>query len=180
MKLKAMSLIPSMAFVAASALCSASLCVGAWGQGAPAAASSQSATERLREVTYQTSSNDGLGPAEILSDTRGVNFQPYVSEVLRTIYGQWVDLLPDEARTPTLAKGQTDIRFTIKPNGEVASMHLDANTHDGALNQAAWGAIASLKKFPPLPTAFTGPDLELRIHFRVNTTAAGGDSSTSR
>jgi hypothetical protein len=107
--------------------------------------------------------------AEILSDTRGVDFGPYVKALLLSIRTQWIQLLPDETRPPTNAKGGTDIRFAILPNGTLGpSMHLDASTHDFKLDRAAWGAISTQKTFPPLPAEFTGPNLELRIRFRVN------------
>lgn len=123
---------------------------------------------RLPAISYAVTGDAGGGAAEILSDTRGVNFQPYIKQILQEIYTQWTHLLPDEAHPPTLAKGETDIRFKILPDGQIGAMLLDGNTHDESLNKAAWGAVAEVKQFPPLPATFTGPHLELRVRFRVN------------
>lgn len=109
---------------------------------------------------------------EILSDTQGVDFQPYLKDAIHQIYGQWLKLMPDEAR-PQLMKGDTQIRFTINPDGTIAAMHLDKSALDEELNRAAWGAITGVGKFSPLPSAFHGPDLELRIHFVANQSAGG-------
>ena len=49
---------------------------------------------------------------DVLSDTRGVNFSPYLKEVLPAIRGRWIALLPEQARPPTSAIGETDVRFT--------------------------------------------------------------------
>ncbi len=110
----------------------------------------------------------GMGPAEILSDTQGVNFNPYLQRILREIYDQWIPLIPEEARPPLSKSGITMIRFTILPDGTIGGMHLDGSTHDDALNHAAWGSITGVNQFPPLPSQFHGPNLELRIHYLVN------------
>jgi TonB family protein len=111
----------------------------------------------------------GAGP-EILSDTQGVNFQPYLARIMREIYEQWIPLIPEEAQPPLNKQGVTQIRFTINPDGTIAAMHLDGSTHDDALNRAAWGSITGVGQFPPLPKEFHGPNLELRIHYLVNKT----------
>lgn len=112
--------------------------------------------------------NLGVGPAEILSDTQGVNFQPYLTRILREIYDTWIPLIPEEARPPLMKSGVTQIRFTILPDGSIGGMHIDGSTNDDALNRAAWGSITGVNQFPPLPPQFHGPNLELRIHYLVN------------
>jgi TonB family protein len=109
----------------------------------------------------------GAGP-EILSDTQGVNFEPYLQRIMREIYEQWLPLIPEEAQPPLRKQGMTVVRFTINPDGTIAAMHLDGSTHDDALNRAAWGSITGVGQFPPLPKQFHGPNLELRIHYLVN------------
>ena len=110
----------------------------------------------------------GMGPAEVLSDTKGVNFDPYLQRILREIYDQWIPLIPEEARPPLSKSGTTLIRFIINPDGSIGGVYLDGSTHDSALNKAAWGSITGVGQFPPLPSQFTGPNLELRIHYLVN------------
>jgi outer membrane biosynthesis protein TonB len=104
---------------------------------------------------------------EVLSDTRGVDFSPYLNTIIHSIRDRWIVLLPGEAHPPTAMKGETDIRFTILPDGTVSYMHLDASTHHIPLDRAAWGAIAT-SKLGTLPAGFIGPNLELRLRFRVN------------
>lgn len=110
----------------------------------------------------------GMGPAEILSDTQGVNFNPYLRRILQEIYDEWIPLIPEEARPPLRKSGVTMVRFTILPDGTIGAMHLDGSTHDDALNKAAWGSITGVGQFPALPSQFHGPNLELRIHYLVN------------
>ncbi|WP_052200510.1 hypothetical protein [Terriglobus sp. TAA 43] len=117
---------------------------------------------------------------EVLSDTRGVSFSPYLKTILSAIRTNWLELLPLEAHPPTSIKGETDIRFTILPDGTLGpnSMHVDGSTHVSALDVPAWAAIVKTK-FPPLPKKFDGPGLELRIKFRVNLQDNEGLSHTS-
>jgi outer membrane biosynthesis protein TonB len=107
---------------------------------------------------------------EILSDTQGVDFAKYLARLLADIKRGWLPLIPEEARPPLNKQGITGVRFAILPDGRIApgSMHLDYSTHDVAIDRAAWGSITGLGQAQPLPKEFHGPNLELRIEFRVN------------
>ncbi len=109
-----------------------------------------------------------MGGAEILSDTQGVDFNPYLRRLLADIYRNWLPLIPEEAKPPLSKQGETLVRFTILPDGRIGGMWLDGSTHDDAINRSAWGSITSEGQFPPLPSQFHGPNLELRIHYFVN------------
>lgn len=111
-----------------------------------------------------------LGGAEVLSDTQGVDFGPYLRRILADIKRNWDPLIPNEAEAPLFKQGETFIRFTINPDGSIGAMHLDGSTHDDAINRSCWGSITSEGQFPPLPAQFKGPNLELRIHYLVNRT----------
>lgn len=105
---------------------------------------------------------------DILSDTMGVDFNPYLKRIIYEIYHTWLPLIPEEARPPLNKQGETLIRFTILPDGRIGAMTLDGSTHDQAIDRAAWGSITGVGQFPPLPKEFHGPNLELRIHYLVN------------
>ncbi|MEO6982052.1 MAG: TonB C-terminal domain-containing protein [Edaphobacter sp.] len=107
---------------------------------------------------------------EVLSDTQGVDFGPYLRRILGDIRRTWIPLIPEEARPPLNKQGETLIRFTILPDGRIGAMSLDASSHDQSINRAAWGGITGVGQFPPLPASFHGPQLELRIDFLVNMT----------
>lgn len=109
-----------------------------------------------------------MGPAEVLSDTQGVDFGPYLSRVLDAVRRNWYNLIPEEARPPLLKKGKVSIEFAIMPNGKVAGMTLRGPSGDVALDRAAWGGITASNPFAPLPSEFHGPYLALRFHFFYN------------
>ncbi len=146
---------------------SAIYCVSALAAMCVCAAGAQEAAPRDGSSGTQVQRGVHLLPAsvELLSDTQGVNFQPYMKLLLSRMDGQGTPLLPAVAR---LNPGETVIRFTIHPDGTIAAMHLDGSTHDVAMDRAAWEAITGVEKFAALPQEFHGPDLELRIHFVVS------------
>ena len=115
----------------------------------------------------QSAPNQRSG-VEILTDTQGVDFGPYIKTALATIKKNWLPLIPEEARPPANAQGETLIRFTITPDGKISAMHLDQSSQHDNIDRAAWGAITGVGQFPPLPTEFRGPKLELRIDFLTN------------
>ncbi len=138
------------------------------GQTSEHPSSTVASSQQAKDGTTQT----GLGAealgTDILTDTQGVDFSPYLRQVLPMIKRSWLNLLPEEARTPFNLQGETLIRITISPDGKIGAMHLDASTRQVKLDRAAWGAITGIGQLPPLPADFSGPNLELRIHFIVN------------
>ncbi len=108
------------------------------------------------------------GNLEVLSDTQGVDFGPYLSRVLQAVRMNWYAIIPEAARPPLLKRGKVSIQFVILPNGKVAGMQLIGPSGDVSLDRAAWGGITASDPFAPLPTQFHGPYLALRFHFFYN------------
>lgn len=109
------------------------------------------------------------GAVDILSDTMGVDFGPYIQRVIYDTKRAWYPIIPEEAQPPLLKQGRVGIRFKILPNGSVApgSMVLELPSGDVALDKAAWAGI-TYAGYPPLPKNFKGPYLELRFFFLYN------------
>jgi outer membrane biosynthesis protein TonB len=105
------------------------------------------------------------GNLEILSDTKGVDFKPYLSKPIQQVRKNWLNLIPEEARPPQLAQGKTSIEFAVLPTGQVAGMKIVHQSGKVSLDRAAWGGIVASHSFDPLPRQFTGDFLALRMHF---------------
>jgi TonB family protein len=105
------------------------------------------------------------GALEILSDTQGVDFGPYLQRILEDVRQNWYLLIPQSAE---MKKGKLAIEFAITKDGKVADMRLIASSGDVALDRPAWGSITNSNPFPPLPNQFTGPYLALRFRFYYN------------
>ena len=105
---------------------------------------------------------------EVLSDTMGVDFGPYLARVLHDVRENWYNLIPEVARAPLMKKGKVSIEFAIMKDGSVQGMRLMSPSGDVSLDRAAWGGITGSNPFPPLPGEFGGQYLALRFHFYYN------------
>jgi TonB family protein len=105
------------------------------------------------------------GAFDILSDTQGVDFGPYLERILQNVRENWYHLIPESAE---MKKGKLAIEFAITKDGNVADMKLVASSGDVALDRPAWGSITASNPFPPLPSQFNGPYLSLRFRFYYN------------
>jgi TonB family protein len=105
----------------------------------------------------------------ILSDTQGVDFQPYLQRMRQITQSGWKPLMPKEVEAPVFKTGEVVICFKVLPSGRLmdGSMVLEGRSGDTALDRAAWGAIQTAV-FPPLPAEFKGPYLEIRFCFMYN------------
>jgi TonB family protein len=105
---------------------------------------------------------------EILSDTMGVDFGPYLKRLKISVMDHWEPLIPEVARPPMMKKGALIIEFAILRNGSVQGLRLVSSSGDLALDRAAFGSITSADPFNPLPPDFKGDFLKLRARFIYN------------
>jgi len=108
-----------------------------------------------------------LGNLEVLSDTMGVDFGPYLQRILHDVKQNWYDAIPESAQ---FKHGNLIIEFAITKDGKVAGMKLVATSGDVPLDRAAWAGITASDPFPPLPSEFGGQYLALRFRFYYNPT----------
>jgi outer membrane biosynthesis protein TonB len=106
-----------------------------------------------------------VGGLDVLSDTMGVDFGPYLDRVLHIVKQNWINEIPEGAR---YKKGKLAIEFAILKDGRVAGMQRVASSNDITLDRAAWGGITASNPFPPLPAEFKGQYLALRFYFYYN------------
>jgi TonB family protein len=153
-----------------------------FGGGMSAGSSIEQAARAVAEHrgggTYGGGGGDyGVGPGgsarvrgnlEVLSDTQGVDFGPYLERVLQAVRMNWYNLIPEEARPPLLKRGKVAIEFAITKDGKVAGMRIVGPSGDTPLDRAAWGGITASSPFAPLPNEFHGPYLALRFRFYYN------------
>ena len=125
---------------------------------------------RIVEVTESRNTQPlrATNDADILSDTKGVNFDAYVRQVIEATQKTWFPLIPGSARPPSNKAGRVAIRFKIYPDGHVKEMLLEIPSADIYLDRAAWGAVNAASPYPRLPQDFKGPFLQLRLNFYYN------------
>jgi TonB family protein len=108
------------------------------------------------------------GGAEILSDTMGVDFDPYLRRIVYDTERAWWPTIPEVAQPPLNKQGRVLIRFKIMKDGSVKEMKLEGPSGDVSLDRSAWAGILGASPFPQLPKEFKGPYLELRFYFLYN------------
>jgi TonB family protein len=102
----------------------------------------------------------------ILSDTRGVDFGPYLARVVFNVRRNWYSMIPVSAKLGQ--KGRVVIVFEIVKDGSVPQLRLIAGSGADPLDRAALGSIRASHPFPPLPAEFTGEHLVLQFTFLYN------------
>ena len=111
----------------------------------------------------------GTGGVQILSPTNGVDFSSWLARWHYDTERTWDPLIPDEVNPPINKAGVVVIEFKVLPNGRLMpdSVRLVGRSGDTALDRAAWGALTG-SSYPPLPSDFHGPYLELQAYFLYN------------
>jgi outer membrane biosynthesis protein TonB len=106
-----------------------------------------------------------VGPFEILSDTMGVDFGPYLQRLLHVVRENWVNGIPESA---VMKKGRVVIEFAILKDGTVAGIINVDSSCDSPLDRAAYAGIKGSFPCQSLPSDFGGPYLGLRFAFYYN------------
>lgn len=105
---------------------------------------------------------------EILTPTEGVDFSDYMNRLLASVRRNWYAVMPESAQLGD--QGRVLLQFRIMRNGTVRAEDPNQLLSSGKepLDRAAISAIRSSNPFQPLPPAFSGPYIDLRIMFLYN------------
>ena len=84
----------------------------------------------------------------ILSDTHGVEFNPYLRHIRQIINSSWIPLIPKEADAPVSKSGEVVICVKILPNGRLmdGGMVLEGRSGDEALDRATKSTWHQLRR----------------------------------
>jgi TonB family protein len=104
----------------------------------------------------------------ILSDTRGVDFGPYLARIVYIVRRNWLAVIPESARLGE--RGRVGVVFEILKDGSMPQERMVASSGSDPLDRAAYNGIHASAPFPPLPQEFTGNHLVLQFIFLYNLT----------
>ena len=104
---------------------------------------------------------------ELLSDPRGVDFRPYLTQVLAAVRRNWLAVIPESARLG-MTRGRTLIQFSVARNGSVPKLVIARSSGTAPLDRAAVAGISASNPFPPLPGEYLGKDIRLQFTFLYN------------
>ncbi len=118
--------------------------------------------------TQSGASAKALDQLEILTDTMGVDFGPYLTQVVKTIKKTWYDAMPRSVYPPEMKQGRVAVELSIQKDGKIKDMKIHTSSGDIALDRAAWASITASSPFAALPSEFGGQTLGLRLYFYYN------------
>ncbi len=132
------------------------------GRGGGSSPGPGDSTEQMNNLRPNFSTE---GPI-ILSDTRGVDFGPYLARIVFIVRRNWYAVIPEAAILGQ--KGRVAVDFAILKDGSVPELQTVASSGYDSLDHAALAGIRASIPFPPLPDEFTGNHLRLRFIFLYN------------
>ncbi|PWT98847.1 MAG: hypothetical protein C5B51_28440 [Terriglobia bacterium] len=103
---------------------------------------------------------------ELLSDPQGVDFRPYLTQVLAAVRRNWMAVIPESAKLGR--RGRVGIQFSIARTGSVPKLVIVSNSGTDALDRAAVAGISASNPFPPLPSEYKGDRIVLQFNFAYN------------
>jgi TonB family protein len=103
---------------------------------------------------------------QLLSDPTGVDFKPYLIQVLAAVRRNWMAVIPESARMGR--RGRTLIQFIIDRRGAVPKLVIATPSGTEAFDRAAVAGISASNPFPPLPPDFKGDQIRLQLAFSYN------------
>ena len=107
-----------------------------------------------------------LRQMQLLSDPQGVDFKPYLLQVLARVRRNWMAIVPDSARMGR--RGLVLIQFSIDRGGGVPKLVIASTSGITAFDRAAVAGISASNPFPPLPAAYQGDQIRLQMAFSYN------------
>jgi TonB family protein len=103
---------------------------------------------------------------ELKSDPMGVDFRPYLTQILATIRRNWYAVMPESVKLGR--HGKVGLLFAIVKSGSVSKVTYAFQSGADALDKAAVAAISASNPFPPLPAEFKGDRVVLQLNFAYN------------
>jgi TonB family protein len=103
---------------------------------------------------------------ELLSDPQGIDFRPYMLQVLAAVRRNWFAIMPESAKLGS--RGKVALQFSIDKQGSVPKLVIVTPSGIQALDRAAVAGVSASNPFPPLPNEFRGNLIRLQLVFAYN------------
>jgi len=118
-------------------------------------------------LAQQASPGRSASTLELLSDPQGMDFRPYLIQVLASVKRNWQAVLPESVRLGQ-RRGRVAVQFIIDKSGRVPKLVIAMPSGADPLDRAAVAGISASNPFPPLPAEFRGLEIRLQLIFSYN------------
>jgi len=103
---------------------------------------------------------------ELVSDPNGVDFRPYLTEILAIVRRNWMAVMPESVRMGL--RGKVALQLAIVRTGEVAHLVYAEKSGARALDEAAVAGVSASNPLPSLPPEFKGDRIVVQFNFVYN------------
>jgi TonB family protein len=144
-------------------------------------ASIQSSLEQARKGSGLGYGGSGVGNASridnrmpdfsvdqpsILSDTRGVDFGPWLRLIYFRVRDNWYAVIPEVIRSGM--KGRVVIIFDVQRNGKIENLEVARSSGLSSYDRAAISSLKLSEPLPGFPNAFSGDHISLQFTYLYN------------
>ncbi len=134
---------------------------------ASAAIHNPGGSSRLPIPPAAPSDPSALQLPQLLTDSQGIDFAPYLRLILQIVKRNWETVMPEAARYGR--RGKVSIVFSITREGKVDKLVYNEQSGIDSYDRAAVAGISMSNPFPPLPGAFKGDHIAVQFNFAYNT-----------
>ncbi len=105
---------------------------------------------------------------QLLSDPKGIDFKPYLIQILTVVRRNWLSIIPEAAKMGR--RGRVLVQFSVDRSGGVPKLVIAEGAGPGgdSLDRAAVSAISASYPFPPLPADYKGDQIRVQLAFSYN------------
>lgn len=100
------------------------------------------------------------------SDPMGVDFRPYLQQVLQAVKRNWFAVMPESARLGQ--RGQVVLIFGVNKEGKITKIVFSTESGAQPLDRAAVAALSASDPLPRLPAEYKGASVALQFTFQYN------------
>lgn len=108
---------------------------------------------------------EGAG-LELVSDPLGMDFRPYLTQILALVRRNWMAVIPESVHMGL--RGKVALQLAIVRDGNVAHLVYAEKSGSRALDEAAVAGVSASNPLPPLPPEFKGERIVVQFNFVYN------------
>jgi TonB family protein len=110
--------------------------------------------------------NFSVDQPTILSDTRGVDFGPWLRLIYFRVRDNWYAVIPELIRSGTQAK--VVVIFDVRNNGRIENVQIARSSGLSPYDRAAISSLKLSEPFPNFPGSFSGDRITLQFSYFYN------------
>ena len=114
-------------------------------------------------ITQAPTRGTPLASVELKGDTQGVDFKPYLIQLMQTVKRNWLAVIPESVKLGR--QGKVVLQLSIGPDGKVQKLVYAQNSGSDALDKAAVAGVSASNPFQPLPREFKGDRIVIQLNF---------------